>query len=307
MTSTIEALQNLYVAKGGTLSDVADLVTIPDMLTALANLQPSPVTRKALITIIDDDGTNRTDDDHTGIRSFLHNKNIPMAFAVPSEVPGNGGAYTIGQLTQMVSEGDEVVMHGVNVNDDSSVSLSEFKTMVDSSVEWANTNDFSSDVFVYPRGLQPTDTNFNEKIEYLSSKGIKAAYSINCPVESSETENYEEWYSYENGYTCHGTTNAIPFATMPNGYSKKLFFNRMELRRATLTAGEWWNNIIVEAIENKNYITFLLHSFSSEWSTEGTDGKTTTQLFEEFITNLVENYGDQIEFVTPTEALAYIK
>lgn len=48
MTSTVEALQNLYVAKGGELTDtyediadgvaVSDYVTIPDMINALAQL-----------------------------------------------------------------------------------------------------------------------------------------------------------------------------------------------------------------------------------------------------------------------------
>lgn len=48
MTTTIEALQNLYVAEGGELSDVVNLVTIPDMINALATLiaskQPSSET-----------------------------------------------------------------------------------------------------------------------------------------------------------------------------------------------------------------------------------------------------------------------
>ena len=49
MTTTIEALQNLYVAKGGELTDtyesvcegcpVGNLVTIPDMINALAELE----------------------------------------------------------------------------------------------------------------------------------------------------------------------------------------------------------------------------------------------------------------------------
>lgn len=48
MTSTVEALQNLYVSKGGALTDtcpdiangaqVGDYVTIPDVINALAEL-----------------------------------------------------------------------------------------------------------------------------------------------------------------------------------------------------------------------------------------------------------------------------
>lgn len=36
MDNTIDALKNLYVALGGTASDVADLMLIPDMINAIA-------------------------------------------------------------------------------------------------------------------------------------------------------------------------------------------------------------------------------------------------------------------------------
>lgn len=36
MDNTIDALRNLYVALGGTASDVADLVIIPDLINAIA-------------------------------------------------------------------------------------------------------------------------------------------------------------------------------------------------------------------------------------------------------------------------------
>lgn len=38
MDTTVIALQNLYVALGGTASDVADIVLIPDMINAIATL-----------------------------------------------------------------------------------------------------------------------------------------------------------------------------------------------------------------------------------------------------------------------------
>lgn len=37
--NTMEALKNLYAARGGELSDVADLVTIPELINALAELE----------------------------------------------------------------------------------------------------------------------------------------------------------------------------------------------------------------------------------------------------------------------------
>lgn len=38
MINTIEALQGLYVALGGELSDVANVTTIPEMLTAISTV-----------------------------------------------------------------------------------------------------------------------------------------------------------------------------------------------------------------------------------------------------------------------------
>ena len=38
--NTIEALQNLYVSLGGTLIDVENLNTIPEMINAISGLEP---------------------------------------------------------------------------------------------------------------------------------------------------------------------------------------------------------------------------------------------------------------------------
>ena len=37
MTTTVEALQGLYVALGGNAEDVVNVVTIPDMIVAISN------------------------------------------------------------------------------------------------------------------------------------------------------------------------------------------------------------------------------------------------------------------------------
>ena len=47
MDTTVNALKNLYVALGGTAADVANLVTIPDMIDAIAVLKISAVTVEA--------------------------------------------------------------------------------------------------------------------------------------------------------------------------------------------------------------------------------------------------------------------
>ena len=39
MVTTVEAIQSLYVSIGGTLSDVENLNTIPDMITAISEFE----------------------------------------------------------------------------------------------------------------------------------------------------------------------------------------------------------------------------------------------------------------------------
>lgn len=39
MKTTIEALQDLYVAKGGNLEDVENITTIPDMIDAITTIE----------------------------------------------------------------------------------------------------------------------------------------------------------------------------------------------------------------------------------------------------------------------------
>lgn len=44
MDNTLDALRNLYVALGGTASDVADMVIIPDLINAIATQAATVVT-----------------------------------------------------------------------------------------------------------------------------------------------------------------------------------------------------------------------------------------------------------------------
>lgn len=55
MVTTVEALQSLYVSIGGTLSDVENLNTIPDMITAISEFKTEEertVTSDEINTII---------------------------------------------------------------------------------------------------------------------------------------------------------------------------------------------------------------------------------------------------------------
>lgn len=55
MINTIEALQGLYVALGGELSDVANVTTIPDMLTAISTVAAQGASELPAVTA-DDNG-----------------------------------------------------------------------------------------------------------------------------------------------------------------------------------------------------------------------------------------------------------
>ena len=54
MDTTVQALQALYVKKGGSLDDVSDVTTIPDMINAISALTGTAGSIKA---IDDGDGT----------------------------------------------------------------------------------------------------------------------------------------------------------------------------------------------------------------------------------------------------------
>lgn len=57
MDTTIKALQKLYVALGGDLDDVADLVIIPDMINAIASLIDSGATAELPVVDASDNGS----------------------------------------------------------------------------------------------------------------------------------------------------------------------------------------------------------------------------------------------------------
>lgn len=56
MDNTIVALRNLYVALGGTASNVANLVIIPDLINAIATLVSSGATNELPAVTASDNG-----------------------------------------------------------------------------------------------------------------------------------------------------------------------------------------------------------------------------------------------------------
>lgn len=60
MDNTLDALRNLYVALGGTASDVANLVIIPDLINAIATQAATVVTAATTSELPDDPTANGT-------------------------------------------------------------------------------------------------------------------------------------------------------------------------------------------------------------------------------------------------------
>lgn len=56
MDNTLDALRNLYVAMGGDLEDVENLVIIPDLINAIATLISSGATAELPVVDADDNG-----------------------------------------------------------------------------------------------------------------------------------------------------------------------------------------------------------------------------------------------------------
>lgn len=63
MNTTIEALQGLYVAMGGTLTDVENIVTIPDMIDAITDQYTTNKAAETTDEITDD--TNESTEENS--------------------------------------------------------------------------------------------------------------------------------------------------------------------------------------------------------------------------------------------------
>lgn len=266
---------------------------------------------KAVVTVIDDGGNKSSTT--TGILSYLQNKNIPLNIGVNTyQIGYNNKYYTLEELHTLEEQGSEIIMRG---GTDSSFStdaatVEAFTQDAEAVKTYAETNGFNTKLRIYPQGIRVYGgTDVDEKIGVLSDLGVEMAFNLECNVEmydmSHSHPGYEEWYEYANGHDAGlGIANVAPFVTMPNGYGKNLMLNRAEMTHAKLTDTQRVADINA-MIQAHRYVVLFGHSYQSEWTTAGDDGKTTTELFESFIDNLIETYGDEILWLTPTQAWNY--
>ena len=266
---------------------------------------------KAVVTVIDDGGNKSSTT--TGILSYLQNKNIPLNIGVNTyQIGSSNKYYSLAELQALEEQGSEIIMRG---GTDSSFStdaatVEAFTQDAEAVKTYAETNGFNTKLRIYPQGIRVYGgTDVDEKIGVLNDLGVEMAFNLECNVEmydmSHSHPGYEEWYDYANGHDAGlGIANVAPFVTMPNGYSKGLMLNRAEMTHAKLKDTQRVADINT-MIQAHRYVVLFGHSYQSEWTTAGDDGKTTTELFESFIDNLTETYGDEILWLTPTQAWNY--
>ena len=266
---------------------------------------------KAVVTVIDDGGNKSSTT--TGILSYLQNKHIPLNIGVNTyQIGSSNKYYSLAELHTLEEQGSEIIMRG---GTDSSFStdaatVEAFTQDAEAVKTYAETNGFNTKLRIYPQGIRVYGgPDVDEKIGVLNDLGVEMAFNLECNVEmydmSHSHPGYEEWYDYANGHDAGlGIANVAPFVTMPNGYSKGLMLNRAEMTHAKLKDTQRVADINT-MIQAHRYVVLFGHSYQSEWTTAGDDGKTTTELFESFIDDLTETYGDEILWLTPTQAWNY--
>lgn len=269
----------------------------------LLNFGEAPqIVQKAIISIIDDDGSGYTEDDHSGMRTWLNKQGIPMAFALPMQVT-NLDPY----VSDILASGNEIIPHGLTANDGYNKEYADdmisFETDVATSKTLAEQKGYITNICVYPRGIQPNEaTNYKEKMEILQ-KYFDYGFNINTVVEGSSKEGYED---YIDSLT-KGRWNAVPFKTMPDGFNKGLLLNRLSVTRDENMQYTWWTKFIDNCIANKGYLVLFTHSHFSDFLEPDENGHTGYSRFQDIINYIKENYADEVEFLTPSKALEKLK
>lgn len=258
--------------------------------------------RKAIITIIDDDGSGRTEDAYTGMRSWLNERNIPLTYAVPKNTTSLNQ-----HMSNILAMGNEIVVHGLNISDNYNMGYTDdmetFEAEIAESKAWAVENGFPSNICVYPCGLQPNlTTNYTEKMNILK-KYFDYGFTVNTAVEGSSEEGYEGYYNA----TTKGRWNAVPLVTMSDGFSKGMLLNRLEVTDKQNIQYSWWTTFIDDAIANKGYLCLFVHSFASSFLNLDDDGNSGYTRFQDVINYIQTTYGDKVEFLTASKALEKIE
>lgn len=258
--------------------------------------------RRAIISIVDDDGSGHTENWSTGMREWLNNQNIPMTFAVPAS-----GTQFDTFKSDLLVNGNDVIVHGANLTDDYNTGFADdmeaFEQNLVTSKQWAVENGYPSNICIYPCGIHPNLTvNYSDKMDIIK-KHFDYGFTVNVAPEGNIIEGYESYY---NALT-KGRWNEVPVTTtMPDGFSKKLLLGRLEVNDVQNLQYDWYKSFIDDAITNQGYICFFVHSFLDSFRIADENGHSGYTRFQDIINYITTNYADQVEFLSVSKAIEKI-
>ena len=273
--SKIELVDAIPTGSTGTTTEKCLRLTFADGTTvvdvSVNDLVGSDEKQKAIVCIVDDDGTNRTSDAYTGMTTWLKDKGIPMNFAICHDTIGTSGKYTVTELQELQANGNDILIHGnpklVNLTSENDV-INE----IEAALQFHTSNGLKpTNIYVYPQGLNSDGNLTATQVKEIVGRYFD--YGLNVNIASMSGEDTK------------GLWNKAPLVD-------KLNIARMEV---TSTKGFDANKSKIDAcIENKGLLILFTHSFQSQFTSGGYDE------FKKIINYLSTQ---DVEFLTVSKAL----
>ena len=230
---------------------------------------------KTIVCIIDDDGTTRSGDKYTGMTTWLNEQGILMNFAICYNTIGTSGKYTVSDLQNLQTKGNDILVHGLTKLQDLN-SEDEVVEELQKAIKFHTDNNLTpTNVYVYPDGLNSDGNLTTTQVKEIVGRYFD--YGLNVNIAKSSKEDTK------------GVWNKVPLVD-------KLNIARMEV---SSTKGFDVNKSKIDAcIENKGLLILFTHSFMSQFTSGG---------YEEF--KKIINYllTKDVEFLTISNAFEKIE
>ena len=230
---------------------------------------------KTIVCIIDDDGTTRSGDKYTGMTTWLNKQGILMNFAICYNTIGTSGKYTVTQLQDLQTKGNDILVHGLTKLQDLN-SEDEVVKELQKAIKFHTDNNLTpTNVYGYPDGLNSDGNLTTTQVKEIVGRYFD--YGLNVNIAKSSKEDTK------------GVWNKVPLVD-------KLNIARMEV---SSTKGFDVNKSKIDAcIENKGLLILFTHSFMSQFTSGGYDE------FKKIINYLLTK---DVEFLTVSNALKKIE
>ena len=230
---------------------------------------------KTIVCIIDDDGTTRSGDKYTGMTTWLNEQGILMNFAICYNTIGTSGKYTVSDLQNLQTKGNDILVHGLTKLQDLN-SEDEVVEELQKAIKFHTDNNLTpTNVYVYPDGLNSDGNLTTTQVKEIVGRYFD--YGLNVNIAKSSKEDTK------------GVWNKVPLVD-------KLNIARMEV---SSTKGFDVNKSKIDAcIENKGLLILFTHSFMSQFTSGGYDE------FKKIINYLLTK---DVEFLTVSNALKKIE